>query len=378
MNASTDMRAPHQSSTDELLTGVWHLAAVSRHIPRGTLTREIIADNPIAIGRTRDGRVFALDDACPHRAAPLSRGRIVDRKAIGANGDSVCVECPYHGWRFDTQSGACVDIPALSDASDFDIGPISTRCWRVAESHGLIWIYLPAGDNRGASGPSDAIAPPVASPELPLPADMTPRSVTIVEAAGPYDEAVIGLVDPAHTPFVHKQWWWREGAERREKEKQFEPTSLGFRMPPHTPSSNSRIYRLLGGAPTTAIEFRIPGLRLETIRNRRHTILGLTAITPLTAGRNRITHCLFWDMALLTALTPIIDAMAASFLSQDGAILEAQSINLSPRRRRPLYAGDPDTPAQWYFALKRAWREATRNAEPFENPLQAGTLRWRT
>jgi hypothetical protein len=33
---------------------------------------------PVLIGRTKAGRLFALRDICPHRAAPLSAGRIVD------------------------------------------------------------------------------------------------------------------------------------------------------------------------------------------------------------------------------------------------------------------------------------------------------------
>jgi nitrite reductase/ring-hydroxylating ferredoxin subunit len=43
-----------------------------------------------------------LSDACPHRLAPLSQGRI--------NPETGCIECAYHGWQFDTD-GQVQDIP---------------------------------------------------------------------------------------------------------------------------------------------------------------------------------------------------------------------------------------------------------------------------
>ena len=48
----------------------------------------------------------ALVDACPHRLAPLSQGRV--------DPDSGCVQCPYHGWSFDTD-GSLQTIPQLDE-----------------------------------------------------------------------------------------------------------------------------------------------------------------------------------------------------------------------------------------------------------------------
>ena len=49
----------------------------------------------IALFRTNDDRVFALDDACPHRGGPLSQGIV--------HGTSVA--CPLHNWVIDLESG---------------------------------------------------------------------------------------------------------------------------------------------------------------------------------------------------------------------------------------------------------------------------------
>jgi hypothetical protein len=78
-------------------------------------------------------------------------------------------------------------------------------------------------------------------------------------------------MDPAHGPFVHQAWWWRSRHSIHEKQKNFEPIPMGFRMSAHTPSSNSAPYKLLrlyadADSITTTIDFVLPNLRLETIR----------------------------------------------------------------------------------------------------------------
>ncbi len=350
----------HVAPQDELIKGVWHFACPASALSPARMIRRILFGMPIVLGRAGDGAAFALKDVCPHRAAPLSAGR------IGYQSGADYVECPYHGWQFSTATGRCSLIPALSEKTKFETSKIKVQRFPIHEANGLVWIYF--GDEE---------TPQLAPPAIGLPETMRPKNVTTVYAEGPFDEAVIGLVDPAHTPFVHKQWWWREGKAAQEKTKNFEPTELGFRMPPHHPSSNSRIYGFLGGTPTTEIEFRLPGLRLETIRNEKHTILGLTAITPAGPNQSIITHMLFWTMPVLTLLKPVISMMAHNFLSQDGSILRAQNENLSGWRHTPLYAGDPDVPAQWYHALKKAWA-AGGGAEGFEHPLTEKELYWRT
>lgn len=49
----------------------------------------------VAVFRTADDRVFALDDRCPHKGGPLSEGIV--------HGDQVT--CPLHGWVFDLATG---------------------------------------------------------------------------------------------------------------------------------------------------------------------------------------------------------------------------------------------------------------------------------
>jgi len=50
----------------------------------------------IAVFRTADDRVFALDDRCPHKGGPLSQGIV--------HGHSVT--CPLHNWVIGLEDGA--------------------------------------------------------------------------------------------------------------------------------------------------------------------------------------------------------------------------------------------------------------------------------
>ena len=53
------------------------------------------AQGCVAVFRTADDRVFALEDRCPHKGGPLSEGIV--------HGTSVT--CPLHNWVFDMNTG---------------------------------------------------------------------------------------------------------------------------------------------------------------------------------------------------------------------------------------------------------------------------------
>ena len=310
---------------------------------------------PILIGRDTAGAPFALHDPCPHRGMPLSAGRFDGRE----------VECCYHGWRFDT-AGQCTSIPSLLPDQAFTPERIRVRSYRVREVQGNLWVFF--GDD------------PAAAPEIPLldgfdekPPDLVER----VSFAAAIDHAVIGLMDPAHGPFVHRAWWWRSRQSIQHKSKAFAPSPFGFTMSRHAPSKNSRAYRLLGGAPETEIIFRLPSMRIEHIRAGRHHVGNLTAITPVDARVTEINHCVYWTAHWLTALKPFLRHYVRAFLRQDRAIVERQQQGL--RYGPPLtLIDDADTQAKWYYRLKREYRRSRAEGRPFENPVEPRTLKWRS
>jgi phenylpropionate dioxygenase-like ring-hydroxylating dioxygenase large terminal subunit len=310
---------------------------------------------PVLLGRDADGRVFALRDICPHRGIPLSCGRFDGRE----------VECCYHGWRF-APSGQCTAIPSLTPEQTLDLGRIRVRSYPVVEAHGLVWVYFGAD-------PTDA-PPPPALPDI---GARGPDLFESVRLPCAIDQAVVGLMDPAHGPFVHRAWWWRSARSIHEKSKAFGPSPFGFTMLRHTPSRNSNAYRLLGGQPETEITFSLPSLRLEHIRIGRHAVVNLTAVTPLGPGESEINNAIYWTLPWLRPLTPLLRPYVRAFLRQDRDIMVLQQRGL--RHDPPLLlVNDADTQAKWYHRLKKEYALARAEGRPFVNPVKDRVLHWRS
>ncbi len=55
----------------------------------------VVKDSEIAVFRTRDGKLYAIENKCPHLQGPLADGIIGEGKVV----------CPLHGHKFDLDSG---------------------------------------------------------------------------------------------------------------------------------------------------------------------------------------------------------------------------------------------------------------------------------
>jgi phenylpropionate dioxygenase-like ring-hydroxylating dioxygenase large terminal subunit len=338
------------------LREAWYYAVPSRKLRRGATSAKTMLGEPVLLGRDRDGAVFALRDLCPHRGMPLSAGRF----------DGCEVECGYHGWRF-SREGRCTAIPSLVDGQRFDPAHIAVPTYPVREMQGNVWVYFGTD--------------PQAAPAIPVVPgfgdDAVPKLTTSLRNAAQFDPTVVGLVDPGHVPFVHRSWWWRPNRSLHDKQKEFVPSPWGFTMRRHASSTNSRGYRLIGGAPETEISFCLPGVRIDHTRAGRNEVANLTAITPVEHAVTEINHCIYWTAPWLDPAKPLLGAVMRAFLRQDQRVLEQQQQGL--RYDPPLaFADEADEQVRWYFRMKREYRRAREEGRPFENPVQPAALRWRS
>jgi len=53
----------------------WYPAARSVEIRGRGMVKAMLLEVPLVLGRTDDGKAFAMRDSCPHRGIPLSYGR---------------------------------------------------------------------------------------------------------------------------------------------------------------------------------------------------------------------------------------------------------------------------------------------------------------
>jgi phenylpropionate dioxygenase-like ring-hydroxylating dioxygenase large terminal subunit len=356
-----------QSVDAEMLLGFWYPALRSDQVRGQGLEQALLLGVPLVLGRDGQGRPFALRDSCPHRGIPLSYGRL-DSGGL--------LECCYHGWRFEPVSGQCREIPSLTADSKLKVERISAGAFSCREQDGYFWVFLPEPKQAGS-------APEAEPPQLSVFSERYQRIHLWAEMPTTVDHGIIGLMDPAHGPFVHQSWWWRSRHSIHEKQKAFEPIPNGFRMSPHAPSSNSAPYKLLrlyaqAEAITTTIDFVLPNRRVEQIRAGKYWFSSQTTVTPITRERCRIDFCAAWNLFRWLPITPLLRSFGNRFIRQDQRTMEMQAEGL---RHNPnlMLIDDADRPAKWYFELKKAWLESRRTGQPMRHPMTGPvTLRWRS
>jgi phenylpropionate dioxygenase-like ring-hydroxylating dioxygenase large terminal subunit len=126
-----------------------------------------VATTPVPVGaggrayvvvRLRPGgEVSAFPARCPHRLVPLRTATVAEGR----------LQCPAHGWRFDSE-GHCVDIPSLgSDGTPPPRADLHGP-WAVEERYGWVWL---APERTTTPIPARPAVPPVpeAAPGLPAP-----------------------------------------------------------------------------------------------------------------------------------------------------------------------------------------------------------------
>ena len=108
------------------LKNAWYVAAWAEEITQD-LQQIMVLGEKICVFRTETGEFVGLEDACPHRKLPLSKGRI--------KGDTV--ECGYHGLTFDC-AGQCVWAPGTGRIPS----NAKVHAYPLHEKYGLVWIWM--------------------------------------------------------------------------------------------------------------------------------------------------------------------------------------------------------------------------------------------
>jgi phenylpropionate dioxygenase-like ring-hydroxylating dioxygenase large terminal subunit len=362
-----------QTPDSLMLYGFWYRALPSAQVTRNRLHKAMLLETPLVIGRDRQGLPFALRDACPHRGMPLSCGRF----------DGQNLECSYHGWKFDAHSGQCQLIPSLTSDQPLKVDRIYAGSYPCEENDDYVWVFIPEPPPSGA-GFTKTVEPPFPAPRVPAFDGKYKIAHLTADLPCSVDHGIIGLMDPAHGPFVHQAWWWRSRRSIHEKQKNFEPIPMGFRMSAHTPSSNSAPYKLLrlyadADSITTTIDFVLPNLRLETIRAGKYWFSSLTTVTPITRSHCRIDVVACWNIFRWVPFGPeLLKFVFAKFVEQDRQTMENQSEGLKHNPHLMLI-DDADRPAKWYFQLKAAYLESRRTGEEMRHPMNGPvTLKWRS
>ena len=163
----------------EYVKNCWYVVGWSSHFADEIVERRVMGMD-IILYRTSDGNVVAMEDLCPHKFMPLSKGKKI--------GDAI--QCGYHGLTFGCDGG-CIRIPG----QDHIPSSIRVRTYPIQERHNVVWIWMGDPELEDKSKLFD------------LP-QFTDPNWAAHQGEGLYLEANFmnvadNLCDPAHVSFVH-------------------------------------------------------------------------------------------------------------------------------------------------------------------------------
>jgi nitrite reductase/ring-hydroxylating ferredoxin subunit len=241
--------------TEHARPSSWWAVARSEEVSAKKPLSVDIGTQPVVLWRDSTGVVRALEDRCPHRRAPLSLGCILK---------SGLIQCGYHGWIYDGETGRLREIPNMKDKQRFP--PLyKATAFSVLEAGGFVRISL------------DAAAPAPGLPDATLPLSGTTH-VALDHAqyvAAMFDDpSLIMAIRGVHfTPYLMAELHLENDRFRMERSCQWKAT--------HWPSPFSAEF------PLTMVTLTDPwtGETQLTLRDDAFNILLEAALAPTPAAR---------------------------------------------------------------------------------------------
>jgi phenylpropionate dioxygenase-like ring-hydroxylating dioxygenase large terminal subunit len=340
------------------LKNFWYFGLYGPDLKPGQMKPITLLGQPVLMGRTTEGKAFAMRNICPHRSTPLHHGTF----------DGKDVQCLYHGWKFGAD-GKCSEIPGLcGDQAHFG-DRIRNRTYPCREMQGVIWVFV--GDKEESALPE--------VPTLPDIGDVPPQIYFQIPYPLNAEHTAYTFFDPSHVAFVHSSpFVHRKSHNIREKVKDFEPSELGWCMKRHAAPKENMFYRLFGKNVTTEIIYSLPGTRVETIRGEKHWAVSMATITPISDTETIMQQAMYWSFPWMVGPAKwLIRYLIKHFLTEDRTYGFMQRPGLEENQPFMLI-GDSDAQIQWFQRLRQAWLQSGSGTLPFVNPLTPQTLRFKS
>ncbi len=316
------------------LPGLWYVVAKSVQLRAREVLGIRALGRQLALWRGEDGAPRCVEDFCPHRGAPLSRGVVIDGN----------VACRYHGVMLDG-TGTIVRVPAMPDC------PLEGRQaiigYATAEANGAVFVYIPSADRPEP-------------PPLDLPAEFTDPGWSGFLCSGlwncNYQLAAENTADPMHGIYLHADSFTLAYGGREDLVR-IDPADRGFLITrvAQTDQNFDWCHVVTEGS-TNFIRLDIP-YPMAGGPGGPFRVLGF--MTPVDEHSTRI---FFWRNRQVSGIAReawrflfrgFFEARHWEVLEQDREMLEA--VPHTAREREMLYQHDAGV-----VRLRRIWRERAR------------------
>ncbi|MBK9261201.1 MAG: aromatic ring-hydroxylating dioxygenase subunit alpha [Polyangiaceae bacterium] len=278
----------------EGFANVWTPVTLGARLRKGKLLPFEIAGTKIVLFRDPDGSPKALVDQCPHRGVALSLGK------IASDG---CIECPFHGWRFDGKGNTCA-VPWNPEAK---LDKLHAQPVPALERAGLVWVYTDVGVSASHE------------PEI---SDMLLREntrVTTVEIDWKthWTRAMENMLDWPHLPFVHAKTIGKGML-----------ASSNARMDVHweeRPWGAHSSISIDGKPHAGSLDFRWPNMMNLFIPIPENKLVLAAACVPVNKTTTRMVLVNYRRFMLSPLFDPFFDIMNKRIATEDQAIVESSN-----------------------------------------------------
>jgi phenylpropionate dioxygenase-like ring-hydroxylating dioxygenase large terminal subunit len=130
MSDDGSSRIPSSEEVSLALRRCWQPVARVQDLEHGP-QRAVLLGEALAVFLTESGTPAVVSDRCAHRGASLSMGEV--------RGETI--QCPYHGWEWAGDDGACTRVPSLPDQRQIPPGA-RIPAFPAREQWGLVWTVL--------------------------------------------------------------------------------------------------------------------------------------------------------------------------------------------------------------------------------------------
>jgi len=114
----------------------WYAVEFDKAVTPGRVIQVRFWHRAVALFRTEQGELHAVEDRCAHRQLELSLGNVVDGKLV----------CAYHGWAYDGE-GRLVEV--THELFGHKLPRCRLNSFPVRVRYGLVWIFF--GDRARAN-----------------------------------------------------------------------------------------------------------------------------------------------------------------------------------------------------------------------------------
>lgn len=284
----------------ENFSGVWTPVLRSRQVGRRPLLLHLAGER-LVLFRTPNGRLGVLLDRCPHRGASLSLGRLTCDGRI---------ECPFHGWQFDTNGNTC-HVPLNPDAK---LSLLSAHALPVREIGDLVWVYtVPSARNV----PEPVVPEGLVKPGL---------SRTYVQRLWRchWTRAMENMLDSPHLPFVHRRTIGKDLRRRMTPSSRmeilWEDTEYGGR-------AEARMDEIASGA---FLEYFKPNIMVLNIPVPGKYLRIHAIVVPEKAGYTSLIICQSRDFARSRMWNPLFYWMNRRIADEDKQVVESTGMTEVP------------------------------------------------